>query len=141
MQIGIKDGSVTYVYPKYSHYATAPGFVGGTFLPDEALDHMPPKPKASTDFDYCDVRSEVTVTEDGKESKIEFTVRDLMNQLEKFNLSRYETLYELADRYADRTGLEARTLRFKFPSGSIHRVDVDDDSSLDDVRVLSTILF
>ncbi|KAK5164061.1 uncharacterized protein LTR77_010152 [Saxophila tyrrhenica] len=63
------------------------------------------------------------------------TVRDLMNQCECFEVSKQAALCELVDRYSDRTGLDATSLRFKFPSGCVYSTDEDGEGTMADFGV------
>ena len=84
---------------------------------------------------------EATTTERAEGGTLEITVRNLMNQEEEFIVEYRDTVVQLARRYARRTGLRPRGLRFKIPDGDILVVDtVDEDLTLYDVRLFSKML-
>ena len=127
------DGSMIHALPNVAGWATSrltsPVNTPPSNAPVDVVNFFRPGSVTPTNIGA----SQSTITDD---DKIEITIRDLMNQLEHFSISRNDTLEKLADWYSDRTGLEASGLRFKFPDGRVRCVDWDDGETLEDVSEL-----
>ncbi|KAK3699465.1 hypothetical protein LTR37_016422 [Vermiconidia calcicola] len=129
---GMVDGSMIHALPNVAGWATSrltsPVNTPPSNAPVDVVNFFRPGSVTPTNIGA----SQSTITDD---DKIEITIRDLMNQLEHFSISRNDSLEKLADWYSDRTGLEASGLRFKFPDGRVRCVDWDDGETLEDLGI------